>query len=114
MKSTIMQELSIEPKRDFGAMPHICNGKKITQGFVVVYKGCNIMPGAIWFLSIADALRSIKVLQKVGFNDSGVLDSARFWRLEHRVNGVTQRERDYLAQIREVFPDVTIATSRLV
>lgn len=53
----------IKVKRDFGSGPGwLINGRYVRTGFVVTDGFCNIMPGATWFLSIADAVRAIHIL----------------------------------------------------
>lgn len=101
----------IVPKRDFGGQKWLINGKYVDSGFVVVLGGCNIMPGATWFTSISDALLAINVLKKVGYNSMGCVDSKRFWKLIHRVKGVTQRLRNENKALLEKFPGSTISTS---
>lgn len=89
-----MTKYRIVPKRDFGGQPFLINGRAVSSGFVVTYnkgyyKGCNAMPGATWSETIPGALRMIRVLEHVG----GERHSGRFWKLLHRINGVTQRNR---------------------
>lgn len=62
----------IEPKRDFGNMPYWIDGFPVTQGYVVVKDGCNVMPGATWFQTVRDAKRACDILDRVG-------DTPRFW-----------------------------------
>lgn len=47
----------IVPKRDFGSTGYLIKGKHVTRGFVVVLGGCNVMPGATWFQTVADAMQ---------------------------------------------------------
>lgn len=77
---------TIEPKRDFGPTGFYIDGRFIKRGYVVVKDGCNAMPGATWFLTIADAKEAINVLIDVGGDDiwnreSGY--SAKFWERMH-------------------------------
>lgn len=78
----------IVPKRDFGSGPGFwTKGAGTTgtgmygfvkQGFVVVNDHCrivNVMPGATWFLTIADAFHGIACLEQAGGS------AAEFWRL---------------------------------
>lgn len=89
-----MTKYRIVPKRDFGGQPFLIDGRTVSSGFVVVYntgqwKGCNAMPGATWSETIRGALLMIRVLEHVG----GERNGPRFWKLLHRVNGTTQRNR---------------------
>lgn len=80
-----MKKLRIEPKRDFGDGPgfwmpgagNVGSGNYgfVKSGFIVTDGVCNIMPGATWFRTIADACDAIKVLHEVGG------DAKAFWRL---------------------------------
>jgi hypothetical protein len=68
----------IAPKRDFGEYAHLINGKYVKRGFVVTfangtYCGCNAMPGATWFLTIADAMEAAERLVRCGG------DADKFW-----------------------------------
>jgi hypothetical protein len=72
----------IVAKRDFprayGTHGFLINGKWVTQGFVVVLDHCrivNVMPGATWFRTIADAFHGIDCLERSGGS------AAEFWRL---------------------------------
>ena len=60
----------IVPKRDFGSGPgYFIKGKFVKSGFVVTDGGiCNVMPGATWFLTVADAMRALRIWIEVGFN----------------------------------------------
>jgi hypothetical protein len=60
------KEHVIVDKRDFGRHPHLVNGKYVKTGFVVTYKGANIMPGAVWFQSVAEAKTAIDILLEHG------------------------------------------------
>lgn len=93
-----MTKYRIVPKRDFGGRPFLINGRSVMTGFVVVYnagqfKGCNAMPGGTWSEDIRGALQMIRVLEHVGGEPLKPVGD-RFWRLLHRVSGVTQRSRD--------------------
>lgn len=101
-----MAKYRIVPKRDFGGQPFLINGRCVMSGFVVVanqgvFKGCNVMPGGTWSQDIPGALQMIKVLEKVGTNATGssCLDANRFWKLLHRISGVTQRSREENARM---------------
>lgn len=66
----------IEPKRDFGAgRGYLVNGQWIKKGYVVVKDACNVMPGAAWFQTVAEAKRAIDVLIAVGG------ESPLFWEI---------------------------------
>lgn len=72
----------IVPKRDFprgyGTHGFYIKGEWVARGFVVVNDHCriiNVMPGATWFRTIADAFRGIDCLERS--NGS----AAEFWRL---------------------------------
>lgn len=41
----------------------------VKSGFVVTLGGCNIMPGATWFRTIADAMRAIAVYENTSTSD---------------------------------------------
>lgn len=45
------------------------------QGFVVVKGGCNIMPGAVWFKTVEQAIRAIAILEQASH------DADLFWQL---------------------------------
>ena len=64
---------TIEPKRDFGPVGFYIDGALIKDGFVVVKDGCNPMPGAAWFRTIARAQYAIDVLIEVDG------DADKFW-----------------------------------
>jgi hypothetical protein len=68
-------------------------GEYVREGFVVTRNGCNIMPGATWFRTSEAAQEAIRVFDHVKE------DPKRFWRLLHRVNGVTQRGRKETLEI---------------
>lgn len=75
----------IVPKRDFGSGSGFwCAGAGtvgterygwVKRGFVVTDGVCNIMPGATWFRSVADAMEAIKVYWEARG------DGAEFWSL---------------------------------
>ncbi len=56
----------IEPKRDFGNGFFLIDGMPCRSGFVVTKDGCNAMPAATWFQTVADAKESINLLMEVG------------------------------------------------
>lgn len=62
--------LTIQPKLDFGGKPFLINGKSVMEGFVVTgpsqWGTCNVMPGAAWFQTVAEARIGIDVLLDVG------------------------------------------------
>lgn len=100
----------IVPKRDFGNQPYLVHGRCVMSGYVVtantgLWKGCNIMPGATWSEDIPGALQMIRVLEHVGGlkPDGGCVDSDRFWKLLHRINGATRRSREYSKMILQSF-----------
>jgi hypothetical protein len=68
-----MSKYRIVPKRDFGRMGFWIEGKWVKTGFVVTDGFCNVMPGATWFRTVADAMAAIRVLEET----KG--DSDAFW-----------------------------------
>ncbi|QIG70736.1 hypothetical protein EVB91_185 [Rhizobium phage RHph_I1_18] len=59
----------IKPKRDFSGKGYLLNGQWIRRGFVVTNGGMiNVMPGATWFLTIADAMDALRILIEVNHN----------------------------------------------
>lgn len=87
----------IKPKRDFGPGPGYWlpnagttgTGKYgfVKSGFVVTYdegnfKGCNAMPAATWFLTVAEAIYAIGIFERVEGN------AEKFWELMHNKNEV--------------------------
>lgn len=80
-----MSKYHIKLKRDFGPHGFLINGKQIHRGFVVVKDGCNCMPGATWFLTEADAMLAIEVLETVGL--------ANFWAVLARKRAVVLTSR---------------------
>jgi hypothetical protein len=56
----------IQRKQDFGPMGFWIGGEWVRRGFVVTSGGANVMPGATWFRSIAEAMDAIAVLEKTG------------------------------------------------
>ena len=68
----------IRPKRDFGRYEWLIDGKMVKEGFVVTDGGnCNVMPGATWFLTEADAQESLDLWLSVG------KDADAFWTAHH-------------------------------
>ena len=63
---------TIEAKRDFGNQPHWIRGFPVSSGYVVVLDGCNPMPGAAWFQSVAEAILACEILDAVE-------DASEFW-----------------------------------
>ena len=63
----------IVPKRDFSGNGFWISGHWVKSGFIVTDGFCNIMPGATWFRSIADAMNALEVFIEVGGN------AAKFW-----------------------------------
>lgn len=55
------QRFRITIKRDFGRNGFWIGGRWVRQGFVVTRGGANIMPGATWFRTVADAMRAIRI-----------------------------------------------------
>lgn len=55
----IYKGLDITPKRDFGTVGYLINGKYIKRGWLVCYKFCNIVDGAMWFLTVRQAKKYI-------------------------------------------------------
>jgi hypothetical protein len=69
-----MTHFRIVPKRDFGAgKGFLIDGAWVKSGFVVTDGRCNIMPGATWFLTVAQAMRAIRIYVEVGG------DAVAFW-----------------------------------
>lgn len=78
-----MTKYRIVPKRDFGSGPGFwlpgagntgtANYGWVKSGFVVTDGLCNIMPGATWFQTVAEAMRGLRVLIECDF------DAAAFW-----------------------------------
>ena len=66
---------SIKPKKDFGTQGFLIEGKWVKKGYVVVKDGCNAMPGATWFRTVAEAEEAIDVLIAVDG------DAELFWEL---------------------------------
>jgi hypothetical protein len=58
----------IKPKRDFCSNGFWIKGRWVRSGFVVIGDvnhpdaGCNVMPGACWFMTIREALHGIRCL----------------------------------------------------
>ena len=62
-------------KRDFGGGFHMIDGMPCAFGYVVTRGGCNVIPGAGWFQTVADAEIGIDCLIEAGD------DAARFHQL---------------------------------
>lgn len=45
----------IIPKKDFGSVGFWINGRYVIEGWLVTKDGCNIVPGAGWFINLAQA-----------------------------------------------------------
>lgn len=79
-----MTKYRIVPKRDFGDGPGFWmkgagthgTGKYgfVKRGFVVTDGMCNIMPGATWFRTPAEAMRAIAIYDRVQGN------AEQFWK----------------------------------
>ena len=68
----------IVPKRDFGIGPGFCiDGKWVKSGYVVTDGFCNVMPGAVWFRTVAQASEALVIYVEVA---EEVGDSDEFWR----------------------------------
>lgn len=75
----------IVPKRDFGSGPGFWlpnagttgtgNYGFVKSGFVVTDGICNIMPGATWFRTVAEAMSAIRIYIEAQGN------AAKFWEL---------------------------------
>jgi hypothetical protein len=78
-----MKQYRIVMKRDFGPGPgFLIDGKFIKRGFVVTNgRMTNVMPGAVWFLSIADAMDAVEIFIEAKGN------SKTFWRIWHARKG---------------------------
>lgn len=75
MESTA-RKYRIQPKRDFGSSKgFLINGQWVKSGFVVTDGFCNVMPGATWFQTVADAFRAIVIWELAG------KCADEFWRL---------------------------------
>lgn len=62
-----MSKYRIVPKQDFGSgAGYLINGRYVKRGFIVTRDGCNCMPGATWFETVAEAMRAIPVLEETG------------------------------------------------
>lgn len=48
--------ITIQPKRDFGSVGYFINGKYVRKGWLAVYRGCNIVDGAQWFVTKREAI----------------------------------------------------------
>jgi len=70
-----MTKYRIEPKRDFGGRGFLLDRHWVVRGFIVTRNGCNIMPGAVWFRTTAEAMHAIAVYDRAGGN------AERFWQL---------------------------------
>lgn len=67
----------IEPKRDFGAgRGYFIDGQYVKSGFIAVNSWCNPMPGALWFRTIPEAMRAIRIYHECA--EQG-LTSDDFW-----------------------------------
>lgn len=62
-------------KRDFGRYGYWNpeTRKNERTGFVVTDGICNVMPGATWFRTVADAMRAIRIFDEVNG------DASAFW-----------------------------------
>lgn len=66
----------IVAKRDFGNGPGFwINRQWVKTGFVVTDGFCNIMPGAAWFRTVADAMDALAILIEAKH------DGPTFWNL---------------------------------
>lgn len=69
---------TIKRKEDWGRFD------KERDGWVVVQRGCNVMPAAIWFKSIPDACKGIACLElakRIAPREPDGCDSDIFWAL---------------------------------
>lgn len=82
--TTQTQTFRIVPKRDFGSHGFLINGQWVKTGFVVTDGLCNIMPGATWFQTVAEAMRALRIYRAVNG------DAARFWQ---RIRSVDEQPR---------------------
>lgn len=72
-----MTKYRIVPKRDFSRNGFLINGRWVRHGFVVTDGVCNIMPGATWFQTVAEAMEGLGVwLAAKG-------DAKAFWKHYH-------------------------------
>jgi hypothetical protein len=73
MRARVGEKFHIKPKRDFGKYGFWINRQFVKSGFVVCKGGCNVMPGATWFLTIPEALKAAEIYVKVDY------DAQAFW-----------------------------------
>lgn len=62
----------VELRHDPGPCGFWIDGSWVKTGYVVLKDGCNPMPSALWFSSIPDALRAIRIFEYTG-------DTEQFW-----------------------------------
>jgi hypothetical protein len=100
MENVEYRGFEIKPKNDFGSGPgFLIKGKYVNEGWNVVFNGCNIMPGATWFLNIDDAKIGIDCLIEAGYDYQEEIDylyhnkpkkfkSNKFWELYWKIKEV--------------------------
>lgn len=74
----------IKPKTDFGLHGFLVQGRWIKEGFVVTKNNMNMMPGATWFVDVAQAKIAIDVLIECGGNPNEPfkeVDAKKFWEI---------------------------------
>jgi hypothetical protein len=74
----------IKPKRDFGESGFYDSKtrRNVKEGWVIVKDGCNVMPGATWAHTQAEANQMIDVFMAVD------QDGQKFWHLLRAINAV--------------------------
>ena len=61
MTDTTYKGLHIVPKLDFGSKAFLIDGHFTKHGYIVTDGLCNVMPGAIWFQTVAEAKLGIDI-----------------------------------------------------
>jgi len=90
--------------------PFNIDGGWVHDGFIVVSKGCNPMPGAAWFQTVGEAKFAIRVLLMAGymhgFIDSDGRQANRFWAILDIIQGRHDRAILSVKQLVLSDPDV--------
>lgn len=84
MMKPLLCKTRIVPKRDFGRYGFLINGKWVKEGWIVTDGICNIMPGAIWFQTIGEAIEAAGAL----YMARG--DATKFWNILRPQLGTAQ------------------------
>ena len=66
---------TIQPKRDFGKLPFLINGRMVSSGWVVTDGICNVLPGATWAETIDQAKQLVRMYIQADYN------ADLFWQL---------------------------------